>query len=250
MSRLSPLSLRGQRQAACFGREPTSVGRALPNVRLDVRCARANSTLRSRSMTEVTSLAQANGTDVAQVLTDAFLDDPGWRDIGPDREAHRRLVMWRYHRGLHRKALQWGRPGYAALRNARLVGVAVTFDSEGWPPPEPISTLLDVPAFALAGPFAAVRGARADARMKRAHFHEPHLYLWQLAVDPPAQRSGVGRALMAQVIADADSASVPIYLETANPENVPYYRSLGFVEAGREKLPRGTPLWLMLRPHM
>jgi GNAT superfamily N-acetyltransferase len=201
------------------------------------------------SMTEVTSLAQTSGSNVAQVLTDAFLDDPGWRDVGPDRERHRRFVMLRYHRVLHRKALRWGHPGYAALRDGRLVGVAVTFDSNRWPPPEPISTLLDVAAFALAGPFTALRGARADATMKRAHLHEPHLYLWQLAVDPPAQRSGVGRALMARVITDADDAAVPVYLETANPENVPYYRSLGFVETGQEKLPRGSPLWLMLRHH-
>ena len=68
-------------------------------------------------------------------------------------------------------------------------------------------------------------------------------------VDPAAQRSGVGRALMARVIADAATAAVPIYLETAKPDNVPYYRSFGFVETGREKLPRGASLWLMLRPH-
>jgi GNAT superfamily N-acetyltransferase len=200
-------------------------------------------------VTSVTSLDQAAGRDVARVLTDAFVDDPGWRDVGPERARHRWLVMWGYHRGLHRKAVRWGRPGYAALRDGRLVGVAVTFDWETWPPPEPVSTLLDAPSFLLAGPWAAVRGARADATMKRAHFHEPHLYLWQLAVDPAAQRSGVGRALMARVIADADEAAVPIYLETAKPDNVPYYRSFGFVETGREKLPRGAPLWLMLRPH-
>ena len=29
-------------------------------------------------MTDVTDLADARATDVAQVLTDAFLDDPGW----------------------------------------------------------------------------------------------------------------------------------------------------------------------------
>jgi ribosomal protein S18 acetylase RimI-like enzyme len=159
------------------------------------------------------------------------------------------MVMWGYHRALHRKALQWGRPGYAAVRGNRLVGVAVTFDWEAWPPPEPVSTLLDAPSFVLAGPWAAVRGARADATMKRAHFHEPHLYLWQLAVAPRAQRSGVGRVLLERVIADADDAGTPVYLETAKPDNVPYYRSFGFVETGRETLPRGAPLWLMLRPH-
>jgi GNAT superfamily N-acetyltransferase len=200
-------------------------------------------------MIDVTSLADTAGGDVAQVLTDALLDAPGWRDIGPDRERHRRLVMSHYHRMLHRKALRWGRPGYAALREGRLVGVAVVFDSDGWPLPEPISTLLDVPAFVVAGLSAAVRGARAGATMKRAHFHEPHLYLSQLSVDPSVQRSGIGRGLMARVIADADAVALPVYAETAKPEVVAFCRSFGFVEIGREKLPRGAPLWLMLRPH-
>jgi GNAT superfamily N-acetyltransferase len=198
-------------------------------------------------VTDVVTLAEAAGSEVARVLTDAFLDDPGWRDVGPGGQRHRRLTMWGYHRGLWHKALRWGSPGHAAFRSGRLVGVAVTFDSEAWPPPEPISTLLDVPAFALAGPPAAVRGWLADAMMKRVHFPEAHMFLWQLAVDPPAQRTGVGRALMARVLADADDAALPIYLETANPENLPYYRGFGFVETGRESLPRGAPLWLMLR---
>jgi N-acetylglutamate synthase-like GNAT family acetyltransferase len=74
------------------------------------------------------------------------------------------------------------------------------------------------------------------------------MFLWQLAVDPPVQRSGVGHTLMERVLADAEAARLPIYLETAKPENVPYYRGFGFVETGRERLPRGAPLWLMLRP--
>jgi ribosomal protein S18 acetylase RimI-like enzyme len=200
-------------------------------------------------MIEVTSFAAATSGDVARVLTDAFVDDPGWRDIGPNGAHHRRLVLWRYHRALWRKALRWGRPGYAAFRDGLLAGVAVTFDWEAWPLPEPASTLLDVPAFALAGPFAATRGARAAAIIKRAHLREPHLYLWQLAVHPRLQRSGVGRALMARVVADADAAQLPLFLQTANPANLAYYRSLGFAETGRETLPRGAPLWLMQRPH-
>ena len=84
----------------------------------------------------------------------------------------------------------------------------MTFDWEAWPPPEPTSTLLDAPSFVAAGPSAAVRGASADAMMKRAHFHEPHLYLWQLAVAPRAQRSGAGRTLLERVIADASDAAL------------------------------------------
>ncbi|MGZ6668336.1 MAG: GNAT family N-acetyltransferase [Solirubrobacteraceae bacterium] len=200
-------------------------------------------------MTDVVSLAEATGRDVARILTDAFVDDPGWRDVGPDRARHRRVALWAYHRALARKALRWGRPGYAAFRSGQLVGVAVTFASDAWPPPEPLSTLLDVPAFALAGPPAALRGWRANAIITRAHFRDPHLFLWQLAVAPPVQRSGVGHTLMERVLADAEAAELRVYLETAKPENVPYYRSFGFLETGHERLPRGAPLWLMLRPH-
>ena len=199
-------------------------------------------------MIEVASLAVVSASDFARVLTDAFVDDPGWRDVGPNGTRHRWLALWCYHRSLWRKALRWGRPGYAAFRDGRLAGVAVTFDWQAWPPPEPASTLLDAPAFALAGPFAATRAARAGAVIKRAHVREPHLFLWQLAVDPCVQRRGVGHALMARVAADADAVQLPIYLETANPDNLPYYRAQGFVEIGAETLPRGAPLWLMLRP--
>ena len=92
-------------------------------------------------MTDVVSLAEAAGRDVARVLTNAFVDDPGWRDVGPNRARHRRLALWAYHRALQRKAKRWGRPGYAAFRSGQLVGVAVTFGWEAWPPPEPASPL-------------------------------------------------------------------------------------------------------------
>jgi hypothetical protein len=49
-------------------------------------------------MTDVVSLAEAAGRDVARVLTNAFVDDPGWRDVGPNRARHRRLALWAYHR--------------------------------------------------------------------------------------------------------------------------------------------------------
>jgi hypothetical protein len=49
---------------------------------------------------------------------------------------------------------------------------------------------------------------------------------------------------MERVLADAEAAELPVYLETAKPENVPYYRTFGFLETGHERLPRGAPLWL------
>jgi predicted N-acetyltransferase YhbS len=71
------------------------------------------------------------------------------------------------------------------------------------------------------------------------------VFLWFLAVDPVRQRSGVGRALLAEVF---DGAGAPVYLDTSNPANLPYYSSFGFEEIGCGKLPRGAKMWFMRRP--
>ena len=84
-----------------------------------------------------------------------------------------------------------------------------------------------------------------SAIQEKGHPHEAHVYLWFLAVDPRHQRGGVGRALLARVYADA---TAPVYLDTANPANVPYYASNGFEEIGRADGPRGASMWFMRRP--
>ncbi len=45
-----------------------------------------------------------------------------------------------------------------------------------------------------------------------------------------------------------EDAAAPVYLDTSNPANVPYYASFGFEETGRAPLPRGATLWFMRRP--
>ncbi len=49
-----------------------------------------------------------------------------------------------------------------------------------------------------------------------------------LAVDPGFQGRGIGRAMMASVDAYSKSSGRPIYLYTANAENVVYYEKLGY----------------------
>jgi hypothetical protein len=70
------------------------------------------------------------------------------------------------------------------------------------------------------------------------------VYLWFLAVDPKRQRTGAGRALPARVY---EEAAAPVYLDTANPANVPY-ASNGFEEIGQAAGPRGATMWFMTRP--
>jgi GNAT superfamily N-acetyltransferase len=181
----------------------------------------------------------------ARVITDALLDDPGWLAVGPDRRKHRRVVALRYHRAALKVMHRWGGPIYGAFNEARtLAGVAATFGAGRYPPPA-WTFLRYVPGFLLAGPAPVVRGLRTSAVQDRGHPEDEHVFLWFLAVDPGQQRKGLGRALLARVFEDADA---PVYLDTSNPANVPYYASFGFEEFGSAALPRGATMWFMRRP--
>jgi ribosomal protein S18 acetylase RimI-like enzyme len=182
----------------------------------------------------------------ARLFADAFLHDPGWVAVGPDRAGHRHGVLRRYHRTALDVTQRYGGPIYGAFdeRADQLLGVAATFAAGLYPPPSWI-VLRFVPGFLRAGPAPIVRGLRFSAVQEKGHPHEPHVYLWFLAVDPTRQRGGVGRALLARVYEDA---TAPVYLDTANPANVPYYGSSGFHELGRADGPRGASMWFMKRP--
>ena len=137
-----------------------------------------------------------------------------------------------------------GEVGADAAASDRLTGVAATFAAGLYPPPA-WTVLRFVPGFLIAGPGPIVRGLRFSAIQEKGHPHDPHVYLWFLAVDPKHQRGGVGRALLARVYGDA---TAPVYLDTANPANVPYYAGNGFEELGRADGPRGASMWFMRRP--
>jgi GNAT superfamily N-acetyltransferase len=195
----------------------------------------------------IRELDPAEYAEAARIVTEALLHDPGWLAVGPDRTNHRRFAMRHYHRACLRITGRYGRPIYGAFRDGRLKGVAATFAPGRYPPPQ--HTFLQyVPGFLAAGPGPSVRGLRFSAVMDKGHPHDEHIYLWHLGVDPDSQRGGVGRALLARVAEDAADANVPVYLETANPANVPYYASNGYEEIGRAPLPRGATMWFMRRP--
>jgi ribosomal protein S18 acetylase RimI-like enzyme len=182
--------------------------------------------------------------EAASIITDALLNDPGWLAVGPKRAAHRRFVAERYHRAALRVTVRYGGPIYGAFRDDKLAGVAVTFPPGAYPPPRHTEARY-VLAFLAAGPGPIVRGVKTGSVQDGGHPEDPHVYLWFLAVDPAHQRGGVGRALLARVCEDAQA---PVYLDTSNPDNVPYYAANGFEEIGRGVLPRNTPMWFMRRP--
>jgi ribosomal protein S18 acetylase RimI-like enzyme len=182
--------------------------------------------------------------EAARIVTDALLHDPGWLAVGPKHTAHRRFVAERFHRAALQVTARYGGPIYGAFRDQALAGVAVTFRPGAYPPPRRTDARY-VLAFLAAGPGPIARGLKTGEVQDSGHPDDPHVYLWFLAVDPKHQRGGVGRALLARVYEDAGA---PVYLDTSNPDNVPYYASAGFEEIGRGMLPRSTPMWFMRRP--
>ena len=193
---------------------------------------------------QIRLLESADHAAAARVITDALLDDPGWLSVGPDRRDHRRRVALRYHRTALGVMDRRGGPIYGAVaEDGELAGVAATFGAGRYPPPR-WTLLRYVPGFLLAGPGPIARGLRTSAVQDRGHPADEHVYLWLLTVDPGHQRRGIGRALLTRVFEDARA---PVFLDTANPANVPYYASFGFEETGRAELPRGATMWFMNR---
>jgi len=83
------------------------------------------------------------------------------------------------------------------------------------------------------------------------HFPDtPLWYLQVIGVSPEAQGLGVGTRLLEPALGLADREQVPCYLETSNPEAVPFYLRAGFQigRQGVELMPGGPTYWLMTRP--
>jgi GNAT superfamily N-acetyltransferase len=196
---------------------------------------------------DVIDLPRERFDEASVVMADAFLDDPGWKAVGPDDPKRLHDYIRRVCGGVLRVCARRGGHIWQVERDGETVGVLSSLDPDQWPPPQLPALVAQAAGPMLAGPAVFVRSLKADGAMHRGHPGEPHLFVWMLTVSPAAQRTGVGRALLSTALARADELGVPTYLDTAKPENRPYYGSFGFEPTGETSLPRGATLWFMLR---
>lgn len=182
----------------------------------------------------------------ARLFGDAFADDPGWTSVGPgDRERRRRYA--RRVCGGELWAARRAGGEVLVTRDAGGPSAAVVWYGPAARPSSPVLTVAQAPGCALAGPGTLRRALAADATMGAGHPHEPHLYVSLLAAHPRLQRGGRGGALLQAALTEAERHGVPAYLDTANPANLPYYHRFGFRPTGQATLPRGAPIWFLLR---
>jgi ribosomal protein S18 acetylase RimI-like enzyme len=93
-----------------------------------------------------------------------------------------------------------------------------------------------------------VQVLRAFNEIEKRHPTESHYYALAIGVDEGQQGKGVGTLLMNEMLAQADAAGMPSYLESTNERNNPLYERLGFEVTETIVLPHGGPrMWCMWR---
>jgi len=211
--------------------------------------------------TEPRDATAADVAEMAEVLGDAFADDPVFAWLFPDpvrRPGQCRALFEMVVR--HRYEPQGG---------CQLVTDAVA----AWEPPHRAGTGSDgpssesVPGEATAEAVAAVEadaGAEADAfppelaesgerlgllgaLMDEHHPTEPHWYLAAIGVRPGAQGRGLGGVLLAARTAELDVAGLPAFLEATTPRSRALYERHGFEVTEEIVIPDGPSMWAMWR---
>jgi ribosomal protein S18 acetylase RimI-like enzyme len=84
-------------------------------------------------------------------------------------------------------------------------------------------------------------------KMEQSHPEEPHWYLPVIGVDPNAQGSGLGGALMRHAVTRCDQEGALAYLESSNPRNISLYERHGFERMGEIQVGAAPPVTPMLR---
>jgi ribosomal protein S18 acetylase RimI-like enzyme len=184
-----------------------------------------------------------------QVLARAFLEDPLYSALLPDRFERERALQ-RMLGGVVGYSLAYG----LAYTTPALDGAAC------WLPPGGTTMTLGRSlrtgfelqrAVVRFSPRARREFLRTLAFMDAAHKRDApsrHWYLWCLGVEPACHGQGIGSRLLRPVLDQAGRDGVPCYLETETEGNVAFYRKHGFEVVSEYVLPGlGVAFWTMLR---
>jgi GNAT superfamily N-acetyltransferase len=82
--------------------------------------------------------------------------------------------------------------------------------------------------FQAIGISGVLKALKRETQIKDVQPNIPKSYLWFIGVNPLAQHSGFGSQLLHEIIDRANFLKLPLYLETSNVANIPWYQSYGF----------------------
>ncbi|MCP2323764.1 ribosomal protein S18 acetylase RimI-like enzyme [Hamadaea flava] len=198
-------------------------------------------------MIEIRIAIPADLPALAATMADAFDGDPVWSWMlhhDSDSPARRRQRLALLFGALLRHSVPKERVFTTGDRQALTI----------WSPPG--DWKLPTPAMVRAAPSiaraAGVRLPRLLGRLgdvEKHHDKQPpgHWYLEFIATASAAQGSGLGSALLQAGLDRFDADGVPVYLESSNPRNLPFYERHGFEVTGNLPVSAGPEQWTLWR---
>ena len=194
--------------------------------------------------------ATRDDTDAcAAVLARSFHDDPGTVLYEPD-PGRRAEILPQFFRTFVAAALD--EDGDLVVAGEPINGIASWFGPERHAPsPEAMGANGFSGVLEASGPEATQRLLAMVGELEAQHerlTNGTHLRLEFFGVDPAAQGSGIGSALIEHGHRRADELGIPCYLETFTQENVRFYEHRGYELAGEYTVGEGIPVYGLVRP--
>ena len=192
--------------------------------------------------------ARAELPQLADLLTDAFMDDP--------------VLQWtlregRAYPGALRRYFEFALLEQCVPSDLMFVSGDDMRATAIWLPPSDLGVLATPPRemLRLIPKFLPILGiSRLHRAMSLAmamdahHPHEPHWYLYFLGVPPSSQGQGLGSAMMDTTMPMVDAQRLPAYLDNSNARNIPLYERYGFrVISEYRARDDAPPIWGMWR---
>jgi Acetyltransferase (GNAT) domain len=194
----------------------------------------------------VRELARPELSEAARVLGRGMRDNPINVQAFGGTADHRVRALTRFFEaalgGLSQRGLILG-----AFHGSAIIGVC------GMAPPGRCNPALGeklriLPAIvfgnAITVPIRVMRWVGEWSRRDPAH---AHWHLGPVAVEPPLQGQGIGRAMMAEFCRRVDDCDAASYLETDKSENVQFYERFGYGVVAEAPV-LGVGNWFMMRP--
>jgi ribosomal protein S18 acetylase RimI-like enzyme len=199
--------------------------------------------------TDVHNVRRADRTDVpplSRMLGRAFYHDPLMKWMVPDDHVRERALAGMFTTMTRHHFLAGGGVEVAMADGA--VVAATLWDPLGRWKPTRQEELRMTPGLLWALRTRARVVRDVDESVKRNHPNQPHWYLAVIGSDPTVRGAGFAQALLRSRLDRCDTENLPAYLESTNPDNVPYYQRFGFEVTGEIATPDGGPsLWAMWR---
>lgn len=176
---------------------------------------------------------------MATTLANAFGEDPLFRWItdaaaGESIEPKLRVMFG----ALAKQELR--RDDHLVFTSDDRLGVAVWMHPNQWKM-SALTTLKVLPAMVRALGTKTPRMMGALNAIEKVHPEPEHYFLEAVGTARQMQGKGLGSALIRPMLERCDAEGMPAYLESSNPQNIPFYARHGFQPTGEIVVGKGAP---------